>query len=101
MGLDLLLYDEKENLIKILEMPYDLHYHIFNETEVWGSYLVLRKIRDYYKSNVTLDSEDISKFKRDLNQISLFLNSEFKELTFQLTSELTTHQPWKIRITGD
>ncbi len=101
MGLDLLLYDRTGKLVRTLMIPPTLHRRISLETEVWRSYSVLRKIKDYYKSNTTLNTEEIDKFKSDLQQISIFLNSEYKKMAFQLISELTNYQPWKIRITGD
>ena len=101
MGLDLLLYDRTGKLVRTLMIPPTLNRTISLEPEVWRSYSVLRTIKDYYKSNTPLNTEEIDKFKSDLQQISIFLNSEYKKMAFQLISELTNYQPWKIRITGD
>ncbi len=80
----MLLYDQEGGLIKVLEIPAELHRHIFGETEVWNSYPELRKIRDYYKTNLYLGSAEINRLQSDLEQISLFLNSGGKELARQL-----------------
>ncbi|EGK09928.1 hypothetical protein HMPREF9374_2731 [Desmospora sp. 8437] len=101
MGLDMLLYDQEGGLIKVLEIPVELHHNIFRETEVWSSYLELRKIRDYYKTNVNLGPDEIKRFQDDLEQISLFLSSNGKGLARQLISEIKVNQPRKVRVTGD
>ncbi|MFD1395607.1 hypothetical protein ACFQ40_07510 [Kroppenstedtia eburnea] len=99
--MDMLLYDQEGGLIKVLEIPVELHRSLFRETEVWRSYLELRKIRDYYKANVNLGPDEIKRFQDDLEQISLFLSPCGKELARQLISEIKVNQPWKVRITGD
>lgn len=70
MGLDILLYDHEGDLIKRLEISASLHHHIFEETEVWSSYLTLRKIRDYYRTHVTWEQEEIKRFLIDLERVS-------------------------------
>ncbi|MFD1427925.1 hypothetical protein JOD24_002249 [Kroppenstedtia sanguinis] len=101
MGMDLLMYDTKGNLIKVLEIPAELHHNIFRETEVWSSYLELRKIKDYYKTNVHWGADEIKRFQSDLEQISLFLSPSGKKQAHQLISAIQVHHPWKVRITGD
>ena len=52
MGLDLLIISDN-NEIGRLEMTENLHSEIFSEKTRWSSHKELRKIKDYYKTNIT------------------------------------------------
>jgi hypothetical protein len=55
MGLDVVLFDKKNVKVGLIEVPNSLHEAIFKGTLNWSSYLYLRKVKDYYKTNVRLN----------------------------------------------
>ncbi|OYD06218.1 hypothetical protein CHM34_17310 [Paludifilum halophilum] len=85
----------------MLEISSDLHYGIFKRTNDWGSYLMLRKIKDYYKTDLTLANSQIDKLRSELEQVSLFLDERDRTELFKLTTELVGNKVQKVRVTGD
>jgi hypothetical protein len=52
MGLDIVLYGKNGQKLGISEIEESLHESLFAGNPYWRSYPYLRKLRDYYRTNV-------------------------------------------------
>lgn len=85
VGFDIVLYNKKNEKIGLIELSYKLHKAIFSEATNWSSYLYLRRIRDYYDTDIILEKKQLSLFLNDLQIISkkiidYNLNKELAEI---------------------
>lgn len=74
MGLDIMIYNSEDIKVGMYEISPNLHDAIFVNTNNWGSYLYLRKIKDYYKADVEFQKDDLAKFIIDLKQMTMFIS---------------------------
>ncbi|ODP29533.1 hypothetical protein PTI45_01016 [Paenibacillus nuruki] len=101
MGLDIVLFDEEKVGIGLIEIPNSLHDAIFTGTSNWSSCMYLRKVKDYYKTNVRFNKYELSCFVEDLKQIRIFINSFHHPLLDQLIQALSDVSIKAIHIAGD
>lgn len=101
MGLDVVLFDKKNVKVGLIEIPNSLHDAIFKDTLNWSSYLYLRKVKDYYKTNVRLNQPELSCFVEDLKQIRTFIDSVHYSSLDRLVQSLSNASVQAIHIAGD
>ncbi|MEK3885818.1 hypothetical protein [Paenibacillus sp. PL2-23] len=101
MGLDIVLFDEKKVRIGLLEIPNSLHDAIFTGTSNWRSYMYLRKVKDYYKTNVRLNQSELSCFVEDLKQIRTFIDSVHHSSLDRLVQSLSDANVQAVHVAGD
>lgn len=101
MGLDAVFYNREDQVVNEMEISADLHDGIFNKTNNWGSYLLLRKLKDYYKTDLTLTKGEMDQLRDELKQVSIFLNSRYKSELFKLIVALGDTDVSKVHIAGD
>ncbi|WP_258279161.1 hypothetical protein [Paenibacillus sp. SC116] len=101
MGLDIVLFDEKKVRVGIIELPNSLHEAIFKGTSNWSSYMQLRKMKDYYKTNVRLNQSELFCFVEDLKQVRLFINSTYHTNLDSLVQSLSSANVKAIHVGGD
>ncbi|MCP3775893.1 hypothetical protein NLX71_21720 [Paenibacillus sp. MZ04-78.2] len=101
MGLDIILYDDKNAKAGFIEIPSSLHEAIFMGTPQWSSYPHLRKIKDYYKTNVRLHQPDLHHFVEDLKQVRLFMDSAHHAALDSLIDVLSQSHVQAIHVAGD
>jgi len=101
MGLDIVLFDEKKIRIGLIEMPNSLHDAIFTGTSNWSSYMYLRKVKDYYKTNVRLNQSELSCFVEDLKQIRTFIDSAHHSSLDRLVQSLSNANVKAVHVAGD
>lgn len=99
MGLDMIITftsGEKKHLV-ISEL---LHSKIFDPSNTLGSYKEIRKIRDYYKTNVTFHSSSAHTFIAELTDICNKI-PDLKNETDNIIKQLQFIDVKSIRICGD
>ncbi|MDQ1236455.1 hypothetical protein QE450_003953 [Paenibacillus sp. SORGH_AS306] len=101
MGLDIVLFDEGKVRIGLIEIPNNLHDAIFASTSNWSSYSYLKKVKDYYKTNIYLNLYEISCFVEDLRQIRTFIDSMHHSSLDRLIQALSGANIKAIHIAGD
>ncbi|MGW9165962.1 hypothetical protein ACWGPZ_32300, partial [Priestia megaterium] len=74
---------------------------LFHTNNNWGSYLYLRKIRDYYLTNIEFSRDEIDKFIKDLENIKIFIPGDYHPSLSELIRILSNHAIQKIFIVGD
>lgn len=81
MGLDILLFDKENKRVGKREITFLLHKKIFNGKIKcnWGDLSYLRKIKDYYKTNITLKEKEIKAFSKDLVEIRSFMDACYED----------------------
>jgi hypothetical protein len=62
---------------------------------------MLRKIKDYYRTDVVYKRKDIDYFIHDLKQIKIFIEKQYLEQVKLLINELSNEQIVRIHIAGD
>ncbi|CAM4151790.1 hypothetical protein [Serratia silvae] len=99
MGLDfhVVFVDDEKNHFIMSEL---LHSSIFNSSTRWSSCKQLKKINDYYKSDVLLKNKDAILFVNDLVDISNRIDSNKDELK-KILDILRSNEVRTIRVTGD
>ncbi len=63
--------------------------------------MYLRKIRDYYLTNVEFNRDEIDKFIKDLENIKMFIPGDYHPALNELIRILSNHEIKKISIVGD
>ena len=101
MGLDIVLFDDRNVKIGLFEIPSSLHKALFSNTSNWGSYKYLRKIKDYYRTNVRFNRTELQQFIHDLNHIKLFVDAQHHAMLDILISTLSRDTINSIHIGGD
>lgn len=101
MGLDIVMYNDKNVRMQLIEIPRSLHEAIFNGSQNWGSYLHLRKIKDYYKTNVRFTASEINDFIEDLKRIKQFMESYYHSDLNMLIDNLSDGNLKTIHVAGD
>lgn len=102
MGLDIVMYGEQRERLGVIEISYPLHEAIYKRTSQWASYPLLKKLRDYYKTDITFDRVGINEFVYCLEQIKSFIRDELmlEELRL-LCSSLSSPNVERIHVAGD
>ncbi|NQX63738.1 hypothetical protein [Paenibacillus qinlingensis] len=102
MGLDVVMYGGQKERLGVIEISYPLHEAIYIKTNQWASKPLLRKLRDYYKTDITLERVDIKEFVFCLEQVKSFAHDEliFDELELLITS-LSNPKVEQIHLAGD
>ncbi|OEH91123.1 hypothetical protein [Bacillus solimangrovi] len=67
MGFDVVLYDRKRQKLEVFELSESLHNAIFSSSMLWGSYLELRKLSDYYLTDETFSGDKLRQLISNLN----------------------------------
>lgn len=99
MGFDLLIISDN-NEIGRLEMTENLHSEIFSEKTRWSSHKELRKIKDYYKTNITFTKKNLNDFISDLSEIKISIEKNKDELQ-TIIEKLKDKEIKSLRVTGD
>jgi len=103
MGLDVIAYSKEKEKEKtgITEISEKLHHAIFNNGFA-SSCKTLKKIEDYYKTSLKLNSkEDISNFVKDLAYIRQFIGTDYIREIDSLINFLSNKRIDTVRIAGD
>lgn len=101
MGLDITAYSKDKEKAGIIEISEKLHHAIFTNG-FSGSCKTLKKIEDYYKTDLKLNSKkDISNFVNDLAYIRQFIGTDYIREIDSLISFLSNKKIEAVRITGD
>ncbi len=100
MGLDVVLYDKNKKVIGLFEISEDLHKALFQNNN-WRSYLYLRKVSDYYTSDVRYSKKEIAILSQDLERMKIFVPSEFHSGMDKLIQFISNSLGESIRIAGD
>ncbi|MGW9103516.1 hypothetical protein ACWGPK_30065 [Priestia megaterium] len=101
MGLDMEMYGKEDQYLDFKEIEEPLHDALFHTNNNWGSYLYLRKIRDYYLTNIEFSRDEIDKFIKDLENIKIFIPGDYHPSLSELIRILSNHAIQKISIVGD
>lgn len=99
--MDIVLFDEKKVRIGLIEIPSSLYEAIFKGTSNWSSYMHLRKIKDYYKTNIRLNHSEISCFVEELKQIRIFIDSTHHSTLDSLVQSISNANVKILHVTGD
>lgn len=102
MGFDVILYNAEGHKLGLFELTEDLHYEIFNSKKLWRSYLMLRRLSDFYLTDETFSGDRLDKLITDLNNYKMYISSnnliEYQEFIDRLTTRSDID---KVRIVGD
>lgn len=101
MGLDILLYDNKNSLVSILEIKAELHEAIFASHKRWKSYLHLRKLSNYYSTNAEFSGEGLEGLVTDLINYKYLMVVEHQKAFHLLLEDLSDNKVQRVRINGD
>lgn len=101
VGLDIIFYSKQGNQIKIGEIEESMHEAIFIKNNNWGSYKYLKKIKDYYLTDVEFKGEDLNCFINDLKGIRIFIDKDYAKGLNDLIRLLENEKVGSIRINGD
>lgn len=103
MGLDILLFDKDNKIIGQKEITLSLHEEIFNgKTKCnWSNFPYLKKLKDYYKTNIIFTDNEIKAFLDDLMGIKSFLDEGYESKLSSLIKDLDNKSVYKIHIAGD
>jgi hypothetical protein len=101
LGLDVLFYDKDNKRIGMYEITEALHNEIFNSKKLWRSYLELRKISEYYRSDEEYEGQALIELINDLKRYKMFI-SENKQGEYQeFINEISNPSIRKVIIVGD
>lgn len=101
MGLDLVMFEHNNKIIGIVEIDYSLHESIFQSNNNWKSYNYLKKISNYYLTDIVLERTEIKKLIEDLMNIKIFIPKNFHSSLEELVKILKNNEIEKIHIGGD
>lgn len=101
MGLDVSLYNNKEEFVGDYEIKEGLHNEIFNSKKLWRSYLELRKLSDYYVDFVEYKGQSLIDLIDDLNRYKMFIPQHKQELYQELIDKIDNPAICKIDVAGD
>lgn len=102
MGLDILLFDKNNKIMGEVEITLSIHEEIFNGKIKcnWGDFPYLRKLKNYYKTNVIFKDSEIKAFLNDLLKFKSFLDERYEGELSSLIKNLDKNV-YKIHIMGD
>ncbi|BBI35962.1 hypothetical protein [Cohnella abietis] len=98
MGLDILLYDNKNSLVSILEIKAELHEAIFASHKRWKS---LRKLSDNYSTNAEFSGEGLEGLVTDLKNYKSLMIVEHQKAFHMLLEALSDNKVQRVQINGD
>ncbi|PTM57900.1 hypothetical protein [Desmospora activa] len=73
MALDILLY-QQGNLTHCDYISQSLHDALFRHNNYWRSYMTLRKLQDYYLTDLRLNHQQINQLASELEQMKIFVD---------------------------
>ncbi|MFC4075488.1 hypothetical protein [Salinithrix halophila] len=100
MALDVLLY-KKGTLVHKDHISESLHDALFKKNKNWGSYLTLRKLQDYYRTDVRLNRRQMDELVSELEQMKIFVDNQAAEQIDQLKDVLSRSTYDEAWIGGD
>jgi hypothetical protein len=100
MGLDIVIYREN-NQKKITEIKEKTHRAIFSNRNDLSEMTQLIRLRDYYKTNVHLDLEEVKVLIDDLKQILGQIDDFYENEIISIISELSEPMLKRVHIAGD
>lgn len=101
MGIDIVLYDKKGQRIGHTEIEYKFHEALFFRNNNWGSYHHLRKLCDFYLTDIKYNREEINKLIEDLKNIRMFIPKDYQDQVDDLILQLEPQAVDKIHCAGD
>ncbi|MGF7036588.1 hypothetical protein J2T17_007662 [Paenibacillus mucilaginosus] len=101
MGLDFLVYDVSSRLLSMYEMDEELHKDIFSSGQRWASYSYLRKLHDYYRTNVEFSGKTLDGLINDLNNYKPLISEKHHIAVQLLLDAVSDKKVHKVRINGD
>ncbi|MBD1373688.1 hypothetical protein IC620_15180 [Hazenella sp. IB182357] len=101
MGLDIVLYDINQNRMGVFEISEELHSAIFSPLINWSSYLTLRKLKDYYLTNVRFDKREIKQLVVEVNIIAKRIDNQFEREIIYVVDRISNSIVYHIHIAGD
>ncbi len=103
MGLDILLFDKENKRVGKRDITLSLHEELFNGKIKcnWGGFFYLRKLKDYYKTNITFKENEIKAFLKDLMEFRSFMDECYEHELSGIIKVLDNESVYKIDITGD
>lgn len=100
MGLDIVMYDKANNRIGFYEMPEIIHNELFN-SQYYRSYIYLRELKDYYKTNKVFTKGEIDGLILDLTKCKSFISLNAQAELNKLLHSLSNTEVRKIQVAGD
>ncbi|KAB8142844.1 hypothetical protein F8S13_11320 [Chloroflexia bacterium SDU3-3] len=100
MGLDVVLLGQRGAQIGLLEIAEPLHRAIFT-TAYWGSCHRLRRLRDYYRTNLRLTGEDVRALAQELASIRRYIDPQQHAALDALATALSDERVCAVAIAGD
>ncbi|EOC1326844.1 hypothetical protein QMW88_21830 [Cronobacter dublinensis] len=99
MGLDIIVtyHDNKKEFFSLSE---SMHSKIFSDETFWSTFKNIRKIKDYYKTNVIYDESESIKFIEELVEINKRISKTGSEIN-NIISKLQKENIKSIRVCGD
>jgi hypothetical protein len=101
MGLDVLLFDKNDKLVSMFEIDEALHKEIFSSQKRWASYLFLRKLNDYYRTDVEFSGKALEGLIFDLINYKTLMAAEYQTTFLALLDAISDKKVKKIRVNGD
>lgn len=100
MGLDIVIY-RKDAKNEVYEIKEALHKAMFGRSIDLSEMSKLAVIKDYYKTDVFFQPDDIAGFINDLNKLAPVINPTFKDEVQKIIDKLSDDRIMKIHIGGD
>lgn len=101
MGIDIVLYNEEDQEIGHTEIESDFHDALFIRNNNWGSYHCLRKLHDFYLTDVKYNRKEVDKLAEDFKNIRIFVPKEYQNQVDDLILHLTNPGVVTIHCAGD
>ncbi|MGM0885285.1 MAG: hypothetical protein ACQEXQ_30115 [Bacillota bacterium] len=101
MGFDVLLFDNNDRLVSMFEIDEASHKEIFESHKRWASYLFLRKLNDYYRTNEEFSGKALEGLINDLNNYKLLMTAEYQTTIQSFLDAISDKKVKKIRVNGD
>ncbi|MUT64814.1 hypothetical protein [Paenibacillus sp. NEAU-GSW1] len=101
MGFDVVLYSRNKEQIGFFEIPEAVHEAIFQSNTYWRSYVLLRKMNDYYATNVKFTAEEIAVLAKELQSMKLFIAARFHVEIDQIILRMSEPSVALAHIAGD
>ncbi|MDM5221125.1 hypothetical protein QUF86_10390 [Peribacillus sp. NJ11] len=101
MGLDIVMYGKSNEKLGLKEIDYFFYEALFIKNENWRSYSYLRKISDYYLTDIMFNREEINHLLNDFRNIRMFIPIEYQSSIDKLVDLLSDININEIHIAGD
>ena len=101
MGIDIVLYDKEGQEIGHTEIESEFHDALFIRNNNWGSYHNLRKLRDFYLTDVKYNRKEVEKLIEDFKNVRMFMPKEYQNQVDDLILKLKMPGVETIRCAGD